>query len=345
MVLDAEGIAPSELSVTSRAINFSASSFPGVEFRLPATGDAFGLIRLVNAGAFRIEFDDGTVWDQATIDAKLAAPPPAQDDAPAVFPSTDEADVIYGTSAGGSFVSSRGDDLLVGDSGNDRYRYGQGDGFDVIEDRGGTDALEFAAGITPADVGIFSQGNDFVLTAGSGGVRIRGGRTPEGASSGWNFRTPPCGPRPTSQRARRCCRTTGHRRCPLRLAASPSIPVRQSRSRSRRTPSQILIVSTRSVISPLRRMATRCPTGWHSTLHRLLFRVRQLPATSAQMKSCSSRQMQMARRRSVASALRSAQARWLPIPESLRLHRQKRFPARRRRHPCINARAHGYGTE
>ena len=127
----------------------------------------------------RIEFADGTVWDEAYIQS-LRPQSGTAAEAPAIA-GTQAAELLYGTEGPDTFSGSLGDDWLVGGAGNDRYRHGPGDGFDVVEDRGGSDLLEFATGISPAGLEIFSQGSDYVLTAGSGAVRIRGGRTPEGA--------------------------------------------------------------------------------------------------------------------------------------------------------------------
>jgi len=73
----------------------------------------------------------------------------------------------------------------MGGAGDDVYQYAQGGGFDLIEDSdsspGNADVLRFADGIDAGDIDVFAAGDDYILTAGDGGVRIRGGRTPEGA--------------------------------------------------------------------------------------------------------------------------------------------------------------------
>jgi len=130
-----------------------------------------------------IEFTDGTVWDDAYIESLLA--PAGAPDATQAIAGTATADLNYGTAGADTFASSQGDDWLLGGGGNDTYSYAAGDGFDLIEDTdasgANTDVLRFANGIQAADVDVFAIGDDYVLTAGDGGVRIRGGRTHDGA--------------------------------------------------------------------------------------------------------------------------------------------------------------------
>lgn len=134
-------------------------------------------------GARSIEFADRTVWDDAYLQSLLAA-----DELPDTTQSmagTGAGDLLYGTAGADTFTSSQGGDWLIGGAGNDVYEYAAGDGFDLIEDAdsspANSDVLRFASGISTGDVDVFASGEDFVLTAGAGGARIRGGRTHDGA--------------------------------------------------------------------------------------------------------------------------------------------------------------------
>jgi Ca2+-binding RTX toxin-like protein len=136
-----------------------------------------------------IEFSDGTVWDDAYIDALL--PAPGQPEPPPPIAGTSQADVVYGTSGADVLSGGSGDDLLAGDEGGDTYLYADGDGFDQVEDidtaPGNADSLVFATGITPSDVSVFARDDDFILAVGDGGVRVVGGRTAEGAIENVDF--------------------------------------------------------------------------------------------------------------------------------------------------------------
>jgi hypothetical protein len=54
---------------------------------------------------------------------------------------TDEDDIIFGSSGNDVLIGGKGDDILYGGKGNDFYIYQPGDGYDRIEDEGGTDTL------------------------------------------------------------------------------------------------------------------------------------------------------------------------------------------------------------
>ncbi len=155
----------------------------GFRFTFDGGADSFLLLEATDyfeGASLSLRFDDGTTWDDAYL-RSLAAPPGAPAD-PIVLGGTGAADVVYGSEGADHFASSGGDDWLVGGAGDDVYEHALGDGFDEIEDSGGgRDALRFSAGIAPADVSVFAAGGDFILAAGEGGVRIRGGRTAAGA--------------------------------------------------------------------------------------------------------------------------------------------------------------------
>ncbi|MBL8339709.1 MAG: putative Ig domain-containing protein, partial [Rhodoferax sp.] len=71
------------------------------------------------------------------------------------------------------FVGGPGDDALQGSGGTDTYRFDWGDGQDRITETqagagGGSDVLEFGAGIAPADIRVTRNLNDLILTHANG---------------------------------------------------------------------------------------------------------------------------------------------------------------------------------
>ena len=78
-------------------------------------------------------------------------------------------DTLIGGAGADQMQGDEGNDLFIGGAGNDEtrdysttsddiYRYNRGDGYDIIDDRGGNDRLELGAGISEADVQLFQEG-------------------------------------------------------------------------------------------------------------------------------------------------------------------------------------------
>ena len=165
--------------------------FPGLQLEIKSTGET---LFITNSGALatalldhaelRVEFGDGTVWDEDDIRAILSPPDPEPEE-PAPPPGSPAAELLFGSPGADVFFAQAGDDWLQGGAGNDTYRYARGDGFDRIEDvdpaPGNLDRLVFEAGIAPADVQVYAQNDDYVLALSEGGVRLVRGRTAEGA--------------------------------------------------------------------------------------------------------------------------------------------------------------------
>ncbi|MEN7538829.1 calcium-binding protein, partial [Aurantiacibacter flavus] len=99
------------------------------------------------------------------------------------FYGTSQADTLNGGTGNDTLVGRAGNDILSGGSGNDlligggnndTYLFNLGDGQDIIQDDshgwgagyGGTDTLQFGAGIDPGDVIVTqaNNGNDYVLS-------------------------------------------------------------------------------------------------------------------------------------------------------------------------------------
>jgi hypothetical protein len=83
-------------------------------------------------------------------------------------------DRLEGNSGHDILAGGAGDDVLIGGTGNDTYRWGLGDGSDVIESvydyyRGNTTSvLEFGPGVAPEDLSGERSGNHLVLSLETG---------------------------------------------------------------------------------------------------------------------------------------------------------------------------------
>jgi len=87
-------------------------------------------------------------------------------------------DTLQGDDDADTLVGGAGDDLLIGGARDDTYRFGAGFGHDVIDERigsafrSGTDVVLFDATIAAADVSVFIDGDDLILSV-AGGDRLR----------------------------------------------------------------------------------------------------------------------------------------------------------------------------
>ncbi len=104
----------------------------------------------------RIEFADGTVWGLGQIVAMTTTGGGDDDD----LRGTVLDDVLLGNAGSDRLFGLEGNDLYVGgtgndemrdagETGNDTYRFELGAGFDIVDDMGGNDRIEFGAGIAP----------------------------------------------------------------------------------------------------------------------------------------------------------------------------------------------------
>ncbi len=107
-----------------------------------------------------IAFADGTVWDAETIKSRSLLGESGNDELRG-FNERDDLieggagnDKLIGLSGNDTLVGGAGDDVLEGGTSSDTYRFGLGDGQDVINEgyTAGTDVLELSAGISPDDV-------------------------------------------------------------------------------------------------------------------------------------------------------------------------------------------------
>ena len=140
---------------------------PTLILEIIGTGDRIdlGTDASLATGVQQVLFNDGTIWSAATL-AAMALSQSAGDD------------IIYGTSSSDTLSGGGGDDVLFGlggdddlnggvgvdrlegGAGSDVYRFGRGDGQDVIADSAGSaDVLLLGAGIVATDISV-SQSRD-----------------------------------------------------------------------------------------------------------------------------------------------------------------------------------------
>ncbi|MFT0860353.1 calcium-binding protein [Ancylobacter sp. G4_0304] len=125
-----------------------------------------------------VRFADGEVWTSAEIAAMVRSGTERDDD----LVGTDGADVLDGKGGndeieGGdgndSLTGGEGNDWLRGSAGSDTYRFNLGWGNDRIDNAdwsasGGTDTIDFGAGISTADISVRREWSDLVLIHANG---------------------------------------------------------------------------------------------------------------------------------------------------------------------------------
>jgi len=157
-----EGIAEGDVSVSRNGVNL-VFGIDGSDDRIEVANWQYGEYYRIE----RVEFADGTVWDAQTIAERIGG---------TRLVGSDGDDILVGDSGNNVLVGGAGDDQLEGDEGNDVYVYELGDGNDTIQDRdfndGNIDIIRFGAGIAASDVGVSRTGTDLVLTIGSTGETI-----------------------------------------------------------------------------------------------------------------------------------------------------------------------------
>jgi Ca2+-binding RTX toxin-like protein len=143
----------------------------------------------------QIVFAGGTIWTKPDIAARVIHPTSGDDSIPGTWydASVDGGagndtilgggggdtlaggsgdDALFGGNGGDTLIGGADDDTLTGGGGNDVYRFGLGDGQDVIREfssyfdgDGGSDTIELGVGIATTDVTITQadSGNDIVI--------------------------------------------------------------------------------------------------------------------------------------------------------------------------------------
>ncbi|MDR2220676.1 MAG: putative Ig domain-containing protein [Methylobacillus sp.] len=135
-------------------------------YLLSKAGDTYSTIE-------EIVFADGTVWDAETIAIVMLLGGDGND-ALAGYVDRDDFisggvgdDWLAGNSGNDTLDGGAGNDRLIGGYGSDTYRFGRGDGYDVITDygyQGETDRIELKTGVTPDDVQLERVGNSLKIT-------------------------------------------------------------------------------------------------------------------------------------------------------------------------------------
>lgn len=135
-----------------------------------------------------IVFADGTVWDAEAIKSRSLLGEAGNDELRG-FNGRDDLieggagnDKLMGLSGDDTLVGGAGDDVLEGGAGSDTYRFGLGDGQDVIDEgsTSGEDVVELGTGIAPADVTVrwTLQGDMAVRLPDGSKLTVRGQANP-----------------------------------------------------------------------------------------------------------------------------------------------------------------------
>ncbi|MGH7461824.1 MAG: calcium-binding protein, partial [Longimicrobiales bacterium] len=109
-------------------------------------------------GVARIEFADGTTLSDAVLRQML-------------FTGGQDNDTLYGLASSDRLDGAEGEDVLIGDLGDDTYVIRRGSGQDRIVESavgGGNDIVEFEAGIAPSDIVAYRNGEDITLALSNG---------------------------------------------------------------------------------------------------------------------------------------------------------------------------------
>ena len=169
----ADGFDSLEISIAGTTDKITVDTY----FRQSTQAGSTALVRAANP-VQQIRFDDGTVWNLATIDAAVFAGSSGADRIFAVGPSaiqagdggdllfgSEQADLLQGGAGDDQLLGEGGDDTIDGGAGNDRtdggrgnntYLFGRGDGVDVVSSTdytaGRLNTLQFKAGVLPGDL-------------------------------------------------------------------------------------------------------------------------------------------------------------------------------------------------
>jgi Ca2+-binding RTX toxin-like protein len=126
-----------------------------------------------------VRFEDGTEWNIDRLKLEALKGTAGAD----TLTGTSSNDTLDGGAGNDTLSGTGGDDIYIGGAGNDTltdnsttsadvYRFGRGDGADVITDLGGVDRIELGAGITEADVkvrvSVDTWGNNLTLILSTG---------------------------------------------------------------------------------------------------------------------------------------------------------------------------------
>jgi len=129
-----------------------------------------------NARVERVEFDDGSVWSAAQLEALTPGLELIGTEGDDTIVGTQSDDYLQGLGGNDTLQGLQGDDGLEGGEGSDLYLFAAGDGRDYIFDEDleadDVDTLRFAAGIAPAGVGVTRDDFGYYLVMNGGADQI-----------------------------------------------------------------------------------------------------------------------------------------------------------------------------
>jgi len=171
-------------------IGRSGTSAANLVLTIAAAGDSvtyFDYFARTAPRELRVEFTDGTDWDDTALNA-LAGATIATEGQDFIYGGRGDDsliglsgdDQLYGADGNDLLDGGAGNDLLNGGAGDDVYVFGPGYGLDSITDFEGRNIIRFSPDVSPNDVALESTGSTLRLTLVASGGRL----TWSGALSG-----------------------------------------------------------------------------------------------------------------------------------------------------------------
>ncbi|OQX11774.1 MAG: hypothetical protein BWK76_18660, partial [Desulfobulbaceae bacterium A2] len=176
-----DGIAPADI-ILSRGGHGTTNTMYDLILQIQGTGDQITLYSWGEGTGYRIErveFADGTVWDESTLLARIAAMPLIGTEGGdvlrawvgenATLQGLADDDLLYGNTGKDLLAGGLGSDTVYGGGGDDTYLFNAGDGQDTITDTAGAlDVLRFGAGIEAGSVTLSRGSNRSVILSVNG---------------------------------------------------------------------------------------------------------------------------------------------------------------------------------
>jgi Ca2+-binding RTX toxin-like protein len=151
------GLNPADVTL-SRVVQDLAVTINSTGEKITVVGHFYG----TGDGIEQIAFENGTVWNRATIQSE------------AWIRGTSGNDTLNGTFDPDTLDGGAGNDALNGGAGGDTYIFGVGSGIDTIgenSDSGATDTVRLV-GLNPSDVTLGRSGNDLVVGINATGEQV-----------------------------------------------------------------------------------------------------------------------------------------------------------------------------
>ena len=141
----------------------------------------FGWLNPFNTARINsVEFANGTVWNEATLQAMAATGTAGED----YLAGTNGNDVLVGLGGNDTLAGFNGDDVLDGGpgndtlsdifGGNDTFIFGRGYGADIVQDGSGTaDKIQLLPGVLVSDVTLLRNGNELLLSIDQSSTQLK----------------------------------------------------------------------------------------------------------------------------------------------------------------------------